>query len=140
MAQSKLELSGARTEVSAEDAGALVRGILQAKGCTPRVAQQVADHLVDASLSGVESHGIMRVLQYAEQFDSGYMVAGVAPEVRDLAKMGLNWAKMRQKFTFKNVLRLHNSGPFGGKNFKSFLNLCRRDVLVSQALSNKWHD
>ena len=42
MAQSKLELSGARTEVSAEDAGALVCGILQAKGCIPRERERDA--------------------------------------------------------------------------------------------------
>ena len=46
---------------------------------------QVAKHLVDASLCGVESHGLMRVIQYIEQYQNGYMQAAAHPEFRQLA-------------------------------------------------------
>lgn len=76
---SKLELAGERAPVSAEAATKLLRRIFRAVGCTDAVAQQVAEHLVDSNLCGVESHGVMRALQYVEQFESGYMrVDGIA--------------------------------------------------------------
>jgi len=40
---------------------------LQKLGCSPSVAQKVAEHLVDADLCGVYSHGVFRLTQYAEQ-------------------------------------------------------------------------
>ena len=39
------------------------------------------DHLLDAELCGVESHGIMRVLQYAEEVKNGYLQAHAVSEV-----------------------------------------------------------
>ncbi len=70
---SKLVDEGGRIRVSLPEADTAVRGILRAAGCDATVAAEVAAHLVDASASGVESHGIMRVLQYAAQFRDGYM-------------------------------------------------------------------
>ena len=72
---SKLDFEGVRLPVSAEKALAVMTGILTGLGCDGRVADAIAEHLVDASLCGVESHGVMRVLQYARQFRSGYMSA-----------------------------------------------------------------
>ena len=57
---------------AAHEAGAR---ILSRAGCTPHLANEVADHLVEASLSGIDSHGIMRVLQYAEQMQQRCMRA-----------------------------------------------------------------
>lgn len=42
-------------------------------GCNETTSRLVTEHLIDASLCGVESHGVMRTLQYVEQFRSGYM-------------------------------------------------------------------
>lgn len=72
-ARSKLELSGGRTQVSARHAIDLITEIFSRVGCAADVAKTVATHLADASLCGVESHGLMRTLQYVEQFRSGYM-------------------------------------------------------------------
>lgn len=69
----KLVGEGERLRVSLAEADAVVCRILRVAGCDEAVAKEVAAHLVDASASGVESHGIMRVLQYAEQFRGGYM-------------------------------------------------------------------
>ena len=72
---SKLELDGPRLAIAVEAAEKAVIAILKGAGCAGDVARQVARHLVDASLCGVESHGIMRVLQYAGQMQRGYMDA-----------------------------------------------------------------
>ena len=73
---SKLDFEGVRLPVSAEKALAVMTDILTSLGCTRQVADTIAEHLADASLCGVESHGVMRILQYARQFRSAYMSAG----------------------------------------------------------------
>lgn len=79
---SKLSFDGPRIRVPVDEAIALGMSILARAGCDAATARDVATHLVDADLSGVESHGLMRVLQYAEQFASGYLDAGARPVLR----------------------------------------------------------
>ncbi len=79
---SKLELKGERVIVPAEDACSLVKAIFVQIGCSSKTAGQVAEHLVDTSLCGMESHGLMRTLQYAEQFESSYIIPESAPRYR----------------------------------------------------------
>ncbi len=76
------KLSTDRIAVDGGQIDSLLQAIFRKLGCTDGVAASVALHLVDASLSGVESHGVMRVLQYAEQFRSGYMDATATPVFR----------------------------------------------------------
>ncbi len=80
---SKLELRGERVTVTASEARDTLEGIFCALGCGEEPARQVAEHLVDASMCGMESHGVMRVLQYAEQYRAGELVADARPEVRE---------------------------------------------------------
>ena len=82
---SKLQLEGGRVSIPAEKVLAILSQRLCAAGCTQETAHQVAEHLVDASLCGVESHGLMRVIQYIEQYNSGYMQAEARPGFRQLA-------------------------------------------------------
>ena len=72
---SKLDFDGVRLPVDGAEAVEVMTGILTGLGCDGRVADAIAEHLADASLCGVESHGVMRVLQYARQFRIGYMSA-----------------------------------------------------------------
>ncbi len=52
---------------------------LNAVGCAPKVAAEVSEHLVEADLAGVYSHGIFRLTQYAENARDGiYVPAGEA--------------------------------------------------------------
>lgn len=79
---SKLDLlDGGRVRVSAEHATAVLHGIFRAIGCDEDIALSIAEHLADTSLCGMESHGLMRALQYAEQFSSGSMRANARPKV-----------------------------------------------------------
>jgi LDH2 family malate/lactate/ureidoglycolate dehydrogenase len=53
----------------------MVRGILQAVGTPQDLACFVGDSLVDANLAGHDSHGVMRLLLYAETARSGQVDA-----------------------------------------------------------------
>ena len=79
--RSKLELDGERVVVTVERITELVSDIFKRAGCPEKIAIQVSNHLVDSNLCGMESHGLMRTLQYVEQFENGYMKPDVVPEV-----------------------------------------------------------
>ena len=78
---SKLDYGGKRVEVAADEAAGVVAAIMEGLGCSADTSGIVADHLVDSSLCGVESHGVMRVLQYEEQIRSGHMRPVASPSV-----------------------------------------------------------
>lgn len=82
---SKLALRGDRVAIPAQLAHDRLFAILAAFGVPDTIAREVARHLVDASLAGVESHGIMRILQYAEQYRSGHILAHTTPVFRQSA-------------------------------------------------------
>jgi len=79
--RSKLTLRGERVDVSAHDAMALVVEVFVRVGCSDDIARSVAEHLTDTSLCGMESHGLMRTLQYVDQYRSGYIRADAKPLV-----------------------------------------------------------
>ncbi len=70
-----------RVLVPHEVAMDLTQAILCAKGCPEDIAAVVAQHLVESDYSGVESHGIWRIIQYSGYYDTGYMIANVRPEL-----------------------------------------------------------
>lgn len=67
--------------LSEEQARALAGGLLQAAGMTASIASVVANHVTDASLKGVDSHGLERIPQYLERIRSGEVQATAEPEV-----------------------------------------------------------
>ena len=79
--RSKLELKGERLKVKPNEVIEVVSSIFKHVGCSETIAREVAEHLADADLCGVESHGIMRTLQYVEQFENGYMRANITPVI-----------------------------------------------------------
>jgi LDH2 family malate/lactate/ureidoglycolate dehydrogenase len=79
---SKLQFDGQRVDIAADTAISTLTSILQSCGCSEGVALMVAEHLADASLCGVESHGLMRVIQYHEQFANGMMQATASPQYK----------------------------------------------------------
>ena len=79
---SKLELTGDRTEVAAEDAATIIFDIFQRLGCPDATSDAITQHLIDSNLCGMESHGVMRVMQYAERMRDGTMRIDAVPEVR----------------------------------------------------------
>jgi uncharacterized oxidoreductase len=69
----KLDADTPRVFIAADEVCSVLKSIFLSCGCSENTSRLVAEHLVDASLCGVESHGVMRVLQYVEQFQNGYM-------------------------------------------------------------------
>jgi len=78
---SKLFLKGKRIDVEIRTSIRVLNEIFLSLGCSKEISQEVSEHLTDSNLCGMESHGVMRVLQYAEQFQSGYMNAKAKPKV-----------------------------------------------------------
>ena len=95
---SKLDLKDARIAIDAAPCTALLEAIFCRLGFSAQTALAVARHLVDTSLCGIESHGVMRVLEYAAQVQNGVLTpAGETTVHRD----------------DKGVLRVEGGGSLG---------------------------
>jgi uncharacterized oxidoreductase len=77
--RSKLTLRGERVRIDSKEAINIVSAVLIQVGCGENTALIVAEHLADTSLCGMESHGLMRTLQYVDQFQNGYMDPSAEP-------------------------------------------------------------
>ncbi len=85
---SKLQFDGQRLDITVDMAINTVSGILRGCGCSTETALMVAEHLADSSLCGVESHGLMRVIQYHDQFSNGMMQPQGNPQFGQLPSGG----------------------------------------------------
>ncbi len=70
-----------RNSIPFEPLRRAVARLFRAAGAGRRNALLVAEHLVDSSLRGVDSHGVMRVPQYLEAISRGEVVASSQPRV-----------------------------------------------------------
>lgn len=61
-------------------------GLFHRSGFTPDDAAEIAAHLVESDLSGVESHGIARTMQYVREVRSGKLNGSAIPLVSKLSK------------------------------------------------------
>lgn len=55
--------------------------VMAALGCQPAIAVEIAEHLVEADLCGVYSHGIFRLDWYAERATAGRFVPSAVPRL-----------------------------------------------------------
>ena len=78
---SKLELSSERLSIEVDKVSTIIKTIFLRLGCSEKTSGAISEHLIDANLCGVESHGIMRVLQYAEQMQNGTINVNSKPKV-----------------------------------------------------------
>ena len=69
--------------VQAADLTPLIDSILRAAGAPADYADIVATHLVDANLTGHDSHGVIRMTEYMRAIDDGRMDPAAAPKVTD---------------------------------------------------------
>jgi L-2-hydroxycarboxylate dehydrogenase (NAD+) len=72
--------------VQAEDARCFARAVLTAAGLEADDAAAAAELLVEANLRGIESHGLLRLLQYSEALASGQI--NPRPDVREVRRAG----------------------------------------------------
>ena len=68
--------------VAADDLRRFGTGVMSAIGCQPAIAQEIADHLVEADLCGVYSHGVFRLDWYAERARAGRFNPGAMPKLK----------------------------------------------------------
>jgi uncharacterized oxidoreductase len=66
---------------SADQLRQLTAGLFEAVGTPPDTAEFLANSLVAANLTGHDSHGVIRILQYIEVVEAGTLDPAVAPEV-----------------------------------------------------------
>ena len=71
-----------RELVPIEEIKILVGNVFKKVGCDEDISEFVAEHLVESNLKGVESHGVMRMIQYVEQLERGYMNATGRPSLK----------------------------------------------------------
>ena len=81
MKASKLLGVRSHVRVGHEPLRALSAEILSKIGCPHPIAVEVGDHLVEAELASVASHGVVRLMQYAEQVNMRYMTPAGSPSV-----------------------------------------------------------
>lgn len=62
--------------IAAERLTSFVTAIFAKAGCSPAEAHRVSESLVDANLTGHDSHGVVRVPRYVTQLKDGVVVAG----------------------------------------------------------------
>ena len=79
MTLGKLEIAEEREIIAVSILRSLIREIMILANCAEDISEVVSEHLVGSNLAGVESHGVMRVMQYVQQFESGYMCAAGRP-------------------------------------------------------------
>jgi hydroxycarboxylate dehydrogenase B len=65
----------------ADQLRAYVRQVALAMGAEGDIADELANHLVKANLSGHDSHGVLRLPQYVQQAERGGLVPNARPEV-----------------------------------------------------------
>jgi LDH2 family malate/lactate/ureidoglycolate dehydrogenase len=61
------------------------KGVLAALGTCDTHAEVIAQHLVESDAKGVRSHGLLRILRYAEQIESGYIDNRAAPSIETIS-------------------------------------------------------
>lgn len=74
-------MSGATRSIEAGPLEGWVRALLEGSGLVASAAESVAHSLVDASVRGVDSHGVLRVPIYARRLREGLMSADPHPSV-----------------------------------------------------------
>lgn len=67
--------------VGRKEATSFVAALLRSVGASEQNALTVAAHLVESDLSGVASHGLMRVPQYIQEMSAGEIDGQAVPEV-----------------------------------------------------------
>ena len=97
----------------------LVIDVLVAYGTGTQDARVVSDHLVDAELAGVKSHGLLRVPQYVDEILGGQIDPGASPTLvrRDAARVEVEgnrcFGQVACTIALEEGLKLARAGGLG---------------------------
>ena len=67
--------------LSPAHARALIRAVLERLGASPDAVTATVDQLVEASLTGYDAHGIMRIPTYVKCIGQGTIIPGAVPQI-----------------------------------------------------------
>ncbi|MCH2658959.1 Ldh family oxidoreductase [bacterium] len=67
--------------LSPAHARALIRAVLERLGASPDAVAATVDQLVEASLTGYDAHGIMRIPTYVKCIGQGTIIPGAVPQI-----------------------------------------------------------
>ena len=79
--RSRVDENAETKSLMAEPLRRLVRAIFEAAGCQPGEAECVARHLVEANLTGHDSHGIVRIPWYFQAMRTGTLLTNREPRI-----------------------------------------------------------
>lgn len=105
--------------VAPEKLTAFVARVLETLGTPAGAAHYVAEHLVDADLTGHESHGVLRLKQYCWHVRDGYVQPAAEPSVARessvtaLVDGGSTWGPVVARFAIDLAIdkaRMHSIG------------------------------
>lgn len=85
---------------TADELSSIVKRIIMVAGADERNANRLAEALVSANLSGVNTHGVYKVLEYADSIKSGRLIPTAWPEVITETE---NSALVKGNWTFGQV-------------------------------------
>lgn len=98
--------------VPAEDLRRLAVGLLQGVGARPEDAAYVADSLIEANLTGHDSHGVIRLLHYCEWCGEGSIDPTAEPTIvarrgaTALLDGGWGWGMVAMRLAVETVIEL----------------------------------
>ena len=90
----------------------MLQQMLQAAGTPEDLAEIVATGLIDANLAGHDSHGVIRVIQYLEQVESGALDPAMRPVIKQehgatvLVDGGWGWGQPAMYLATESAMRL----------------------------------
>ena len=83
---SKYSITTPRLDIDQNKAQQIVLKILEALSIPSDIAKEVVIHLLESDCSDVESHGVWRIHQYTQYYQSGYLKAQGRPELKQNSK------------------------------------------------------
>ncbi|MFN0052539.1 MAG: Ldh family oxidoreductase [Planctomycetales bacterium] len=124
---------------TAESLENLAVAIFHACGALLEEARTVAHHLVEANLAGHDSHGVMRILQYVREIDTGAIVPGTEPKVHDEWDQGAivdargAFGQVACRFAMQRAIELAGRGTAGVVTLRHCGHSGRLGAYVAQA-------
>lgn len=125
--------------VSPEDLEEFVTKAIESTGTTPDAARAVARHLVEANLSGHDSHGVMRLKQYLDHAASGDVQPTAEPAVlRETSTTavvdgGQTWGQVAANFAMELAIRKAREHAIAAVSLRNAYHAGRIGVYPRQA-------
>lgn len=127
------------------------RKVFQGYGFTQEQSAQITDVLLDADLSGIESHGIQRLIRYHKEVTEGFVKIEATPEIvkqtplsatiegndtmgQTLSVMAMQLAIDKAKTHGVGIVAVRNSNHYGIAGY--YTRMAAREGLIGVCMTN----